>query len=101
MKKIISISALFIPLSVFAAADPDSLIKLIDDIALWLFFIIGALGTIFIALAALKFMTAQGEESKLSDARKTLFWSLVGIAIEAAAYFLKETVIIEVSKFLK
>lgn len=59
----------------------DDIIELIDTVASWLFTIILALAVVMLLYAAFLWLTASGDEDKVSTARKVLIYALIGIAI--------------------
>jgi|SRR3989344_5226943 len=86
---------LFTPGAAFAAAKllpPPTPIKSIDDIILaitklltWVFTIFFLVAAIVIVLAAYNYLTAGGNEEKISTAKKQLTWAIVAIAIALVA----------------
>jgi len=82
------------PFLVFAAIDPVQTVRniLLNVYNIVLAFVIGV-GVIFVIIAGFKFITAQGDEGKLAEARKMLLWGLIGIGIAVAAGLLKDVVI--------
>ncbi len=58
------------------------IIRSITDLAMNL--LIGV-GVLFLVLAGFMFLFARGDESKLSQARTMLLWSVIGIAVGALA----------------
>lgn len=97
MKKIMTISffsmtALMLALPVFAVGnapsnitDIDDVIDIIETLVNWLFAIIIAIAVIMLLWAAFLWMTSSGDETKVSDARKTLIYALVGVAVAVIA----------------
>ena len=95
MKKtiIVSLSCLILfglSLSVFAAqptvipTGPTSvaaLVSIINNVANAVFYILLAVAVIMLLVAAFTWLTAAGNEEKLTTARKMLIWALVGIAV--------------------
>ena len=47
---------------------------------------------LFLLLAGLKFVTAQGNPEKISDARRTFFWTLIGALLVLGAKAIAEVV---------
>ena len=62
----------------------EDLLDVLQTAANWLLAIVLVIATIMIIYAGLKWMTAGGDEEKLSEARRVLTWALGG----AAAAFL-------------
>lgn len=83
-------------LPLFALAQPRSVqdvINLVNNMASWFETIIFAIAIIMILVAAFQFLTAAGNEEKVSTARKSLVWGLVGIAVALFARVAKEFVL--------
>ncbi|MFY9462516.1 MAG: hypothetical protein WAP51_04940, partial [Candidatus Sungiibacteriota bacterium] len=66
---------------------------LLNAIAGWFETIIFAIAIIMILVAAFQFLTAAGNEEKVSTARKSLMWGLVGIAVALFARVAKDFVL--------
>jgi len=72
----------FLPLLAFAQpTNMQQVINIINAAVGWFETIIFALAIIMILVAAFQFLTAAGNEEKVSSARKSLIWGLVGIAV--------------------
>jgi len=56
-------------------------VKLVTDIAGWIFGIFLTVAVIFIIFAAFQFVTAGGSSEKVSEARQKLLWAAVGIGV--------------------
>ncbi|MFY9462458.1 MAG: hypothetical protein WAP51_04635 [Candidatus Sungiibacteriota bacterium] len=83
-------------LPLIAFAQPRSVqdvINLVNAIAGWFETIIFAIAIIMILVAAFQFLTAAGNEEKVSTARKSLIWGLVGIAVALFARVAKDFVL--------
>ncbi len=83
-------------LPLLAFAQPRSVqdvISLVNAIAGWFETIIFAIAIIMILVAAFQFLTAAGNEEKVSTARKSLIWGLVGIAVALFARVAKDFVL--------
>lgn len=81
---------LTIPGSVFAQ-DGDytgSLLMLLDDIRILLFWIGLGIALIVIIVSGIMYMTAGGDEAKVTKAKKTLIYGIVGAAVVLAATFI-------------
>jgi len=59
----------------------DSFTELIRDIIDWLVAIGIGVAVIMIIYSGLLFMTAAGDEEKVTKAKKALTWSLIGLAV--------------------
>ena len=55
--------------------------ELINNIAAWVFNIAIALATVMFLIGGFQFLVSAGNEEKVTKARKTMFWSAVGLAI--------------------
>ncbi len=49
------------------------------------FGILGLIAVVMLIISGIKFITAQGEPQKIKDARNTIIWSLIGLAIAVSA----------------
>lgn len=67
-----------IPETITVGAD---IINIIDNLANWLFAILLAVAMVFIILAAFQFLTSGGDPARVTSARQSLMYALVGIAI--------------------
>jgi uncharacterized membrane protein len=80
----------------FASAQPPKsvgeVIKLVNQAVTWFETIVFAIAIIMILVAAFQFLTAAGNEEKVSTARKSLIWGLVGIAVALFARVAKDFV---------
>ncbi|MFY9462517.1 MAG: hypothetical protein WAP51_04945 [Candidatus Sungiibacteriota bacterium] len=79
-----------------AFAQPRSVqdvIDLVNAAVGWFETIIFAIAIIMILVAAFQFLTAAGNEEKVSTARKSLVWGLVGIAVALFARVAKDFVL--------
>ncbi len=97
MKKIMrislfSIAALMLAFPVLAIKSaPDNVntiedvISIINTAVNWLFTLILAIAVIMLLWAAFLWMTSAGDEEKTGNARKTLIYALVGVAIAIIA----------------
>lgn len=97
MKKIMrislfSIAALMLAFPVLAIESaPDNVntiedvISIINTAVNWLFTLILAIAVIMLLWAAFLWMTSAGDEEKTGNARKTLIYALVGVAIAIIA----------------
>ncbi|KKQ60160.1 MAG: hypothetical protein US81_C0029G0010 [Parcubacteria group bacterium GW2011_GWE2_38_18] len=74
--------------------DPRIIIALLIRVALGF---LGILVLVIIMLAGFKWMTAGGDEERLSDARKTFFSAIVGLIMILAAFAIAEFAIQAIS----
>lgn len=56
-------------------------VRILNRLANWMFIILLAVAVIMIIIAAYKYLTAGGDESKVSSAHKTLIYALVAIGV--------------------
>lgn len=66
-------------------AGVTGLVQTIVNLMSW---IVGIIAVIMVIIAGLKYITAGGSSEKLSSAKSTLIYALIGIAIVALAQFL-------------
>ena len=97
MKKIIrislfSVAVLMLALPVLALESAPDDVNTIEDVigiintaVNWLFTLILAIAVIMLLWAAFLWMTSAGDEEKTGNARKTLIYALVGVAIAIIA----------------
>jgi len=55
--------------------------QLISSIAYWIFMIAIPLATLMFLIGGFMFMTSGGNEQRVTQAKKTMLWSAVGLAI--------------------
>jgi hypothetical protein len=65
---------------------------IINGIACWLLRTVGAVMVIFLVIAGLRFMAAQGNPAKLTEAKKSLNYALLGILVIMGVYVIIATV---------
>ena len=83
-----------LPLVAFAQPrDVQGLINILNSVVGWFETIVFAIAIIMILVAAFQFLTAAGNEEKVSTARKSLIWGLVGIAVALFARVAKDFVL--------
>ncbi len=58
----------------------------IQDIVNLLFFLIGTIAVIVIIIGGIKFITADGDASKIKSARETILYSVIGLVVAILAY---------------
>lgn len=105
MKKIILplflFSFLLCPVLVFAQEPPEApvYVETINDViaivergANWLLGLVVVIAVVMIMYAGLKWMTAGGEEEKMSEARRVLTWALTGVGVALLARGLVEVI---------
>lgn len=68
-----------------APTDFETLITVIITIARWMFGILMALGVVFVLYAAFLYLIAQGDDTKISTAKKVLIYSIVALVIGVLA----------------
>lgn len=91
-------SCVFLMASVAFAQGPtglDDIRTLLETVADWFQAIVLIIGVIMIIAAGLTWMTAGGNEEKLTKARRMFIWGLVGIAVALFAYT-AETFILDI-----
>lgn len=57
------------------------ILKILDRLTRWLFIVLLSLAVIMIIISAYKYLTAAGDESKITSAHKTLIYALIAIGI--------------------
>lgn len=67
------------------ASTAQGVVNALDRIANWFFAFVVVLAVIMIIWSGLLFMTAGGDEKKISTAKRALTWALVGVAIAIAS----------------
>ena len=67
-------------------------IALLNDLTDWLFVIWVLIAVLFIVVAGLQFIMAQGDPTAISKARMSLIWAAVGIGVALLARGLPEAV---------
>lgn len=75
------------------SANATTVNDVITTVVNLLSFLIGAVAVIMIILAGFKYVTAAGDSSKLSSAKSTLIYALVGLAVAALAQVLVKYVL--------
>ncbi len=63
----------------------QGLTNLFGNLINWFFWIVMFLGVIFILYAAFKYLTAQGDEGKITEANRMLIYALVAIGVALLA----------------
>jgi len=91
---IFSIILVVVPLIVFADTtieDPlgnKGVEEIIDKIVMLLQAVAISVGTIMIIISGIQYLTSAGDEAKTTKAKKTILWTIVGVAIVIAAGFI-------------
>ena len=99
MKKTLPIITIFsiilvaVPIVVFAIVienplKSDSIEEIIKDITGLLKILAISVGTIMIIISGIQYLTSAGNEEKTSKAKKTMLWTIVGVAIVVAVDFI-------------
>ncbi|MEX2054137.1 MAG: hypothetical protein WD883_01150 [Candidatus Colwellbacteria bacterium] len=68
-----------------APTDFETLIEVIVTIARWMFGILMALGIVFVLYAAFLYLVAQGDDTRITTAKKVLIYSIVALVIGVLA----------------
>jgi len=61
------------------------IVTMVNTISNWVFTIFLAVAVIFIIMAAIKFLTSGGDPGKVSSARDSLLYALIGVAVAVLA----------------
>ena len=72
--------------SAVCEAEGDDANTLIDNLINTLLFLVGALAVVMIIVSGIWYMTANGDASKITRAKNTLTYSVVGLVIAFLAY---------------
>jgi len=70
----------------------DDVIRIVERGANWLLGLVVVIAVVMIMYAGLKWMTAGGEEEKMSEARRVLTWALTGVGVALLARGLVEVI---------
>ena len=65
---------------------PNDLMQFIIRIVQWFYTLIFILAVFFILLSAFYFITSGGDETKVSKAKRTLLYAVIGIAVGLLSY---------------
>ncbi len=68
--------------------DWDSLVNLLAQIIGEVLKYAGILASIFILVAAFQYMTSAGDEAKATQAKQTLYWAIIGVAVITVSFLL-------------
>lgn len=71
----------------------SDLVGLIKKITVWIAAIFFLVAVAFIIISAFDYLTAGGDEEKISSAKKKLVYAIVGIVIAALAFFIPRIVL--------
>lgn len=63
----------------------DDIILIIENVANWMFAILLAVALVFVLLAAYQFLTSGGDPTRVTSARQSLMFALVGVGIALLA----------------
>lgn len=72
--------------------DWDSIVNLLAQIIGEVLKYAGILASIFILVAAFQYMTSAGDEAKVTQAKQTLYWAIVGVAVITVSFLLVKIV---------
>jgi len=81
---------LLAPIAALAAVLPTTcdelLLFITDTISMTLAAFIGAISIVVLLVAAFQFLTAGGDSEKVTTARTTIMWAVVGLAVALLAF---------------
>lgn len=66
---------------------------IVSEIVSILSLVVGVLAVIFVIVAGMKYITSSGDSNKISSAKSTLVYAIVGIAVAALAQLIVHTVL--------
>lgn len=72
--------------------DWDSIVNLLAQVIGEVLKYAGILASIFILVAAFQYMTSAGDEAKVTRAKQTLYWAIVGVAVITVSFLLVKIV---------
>lgn len=98
--KIASVVSLTLPSFALAATQPgafddltmDGVVRIIENIRDWFSAIVAIVAVFMMLYAAFLFITSSGDADKLTTAKKTLTWAIIGIVVAFLAYGIVELV---------
>ena len=70
--------------------------KYLKNIINFLLMVVGVLAVVMIIISAFKFATSAGDSAKLTSAKNTLLYSVIGLAVALASFWIVNTVLKEV-----
>lgn len=73
-------------------ADTNALQPIVSSVVNIISYVVGIIAIIMIIVAGLKYVTSSGDSNRISSAKTTLIYALVGIVIVALAQFLVRVV---------
>lgn len=77
--------------------DPnESLFSLILKVADFLTLIAGSIAIIMLLVAGIKYALAMGDDDKISQAKETMKWSIIGLVISISAYLIIEFILSQI-----
>ena len=79
-----------------STTNQNAIFKFIITIAQWLTFIAGAVAALFMVIGGYYFISANGDEEKVTKGKQTLIWASIGLATAILAY----TIVTLISGFL-
>lgn len=69
------------------------IVSFIQTVGGWLVFAAGALAVVFLVIGGIQYMASAGNAEKAAAAKKTIIYSLIGVAVIALSYFLISVVL--------
>jgi ABC-type cobalamin transport system permease subunit len=87
--QVATLAVLSYPVSAFAQYAPpagtglpqNSIFKIIQGIMNWLLALVGIVGVIGFAIAGILYLTAAGDEDRISTAKKAMLYSIIGVIV--------------------
>lgn len=67
--------------------------NILEDIAKFLIFLVGAISVIAIIVGGLRYVTSGGNSSQVSSAKDTILYAVVGLVVAMAAFGIVEFVV--------
>jgi magnesium-transporting ATPase (P-type) len=80
------------PLPTTNITSPSQVLKLMCDVAGWIFAFLMVLAVIFVLVAAFNYLTAQGDPEKVAGANQALIYAAVAVAVAVVAKALPSVV---------
>ena len=71
--------------------------KYLKNIINFLLMAVGVLAVVMIIISAFKFATSAGDSAKLTSAKNTLLYSIIGLSVALASFWIVNTVLAEVT----
>lgn len=69
-----------------------SILVILQTLMNWLLSLIGVLGILGFVVAGILYITAAGDEDKITSAKKTMTWSIVGVLVALLGLVMVRTV---------